>query len=117
MKNQINYKEYTGTVDFDEKRAVFNGKVIGTKTSLTYSGTSADELIGNFRSTIDIYLKNCKQKGIEPEHPFKGNFNVRISPYVHKKAAEYALDHDISLNTLVNQAIRCFLQNNKDSEQ
>jgi predicted HicB family RNase H-like nuclease len=114
MKNQMNYKDYTGTVDFDEKKSLLTGKVIGTTVNLTYSGTSVPELINSFHAVVDTYLKQCKAANKEPEHPFKGNFNVRVSPYIHKQAAEYAMSHDISLNTMVNKAIRYFLTNNKD---
>ena len=117
MKNIMSYKDYTGTVEFNEKERVFTGKVIGADVKINYAGACANDLINDFHTKVDNYLKLCTKNQVEPEHSFKGSFNVRISPYMHKKAAEYALDHDISLNTLVNQAIRCFLQNNKDSEQ
>jgi predicted HicB family RNase H-like nuclease len=39
-----------------------------------------------------------------------------ISPSIHKQASEYALSHKLSLNTLVNQALRFFLQEKKKEE-
>lgn len=117
MKNQICYKEYTGTVEFDEKKKILTGKVIGTSVSLKYSGACVDELIVNFHHVIDTYLASCAKNGKEPEHPFKGSFNVRVSPCTHKQASEYANSHDMSLNTLVNQAIRMFLTEHKKDPQ
>jgi predicted HicB family RNase H-like nuclease len=116
MKNQLNYKEYTGTIEFDEHRKLFIGKVIGTSKSLTYCGASADELINSFHKTIDTYLMNCREAGKEPEHPFKGSFNVRVSPCTHKQASEFAANHDVSLNTLVNQALRYYLAGHKKDD-
>lgn len=113
MKNIICYKEYSGVVDFDEKKGMLTATVVGTKASLVCHGASVESLVNNFHKTIDIYLKECQNKEIEPEHPFKGSFNVRVSPYIHKQAYEFAISHNISLNTLVNNALRCFLQEQK----
>lgn len=117
MKNQIFYKEYTGTVDFDEKKKILTGKIIGTIVSLKYSGACVNELIINFHQVIDSYLAACAKSGKEPEHPFKGSFNVRVSPATHKQASEYAISHNMSLNTLVNQAIRLYLTEHKNESQ
>ncbi len=116
MKNIITYKEYSGIVEFEDKKRELCAKVIGTKVSLICSGSSVDELIAAFQQTIDAYLDECHAKKIEPEHPFKGSFNVRVSPCIHKQASEYALSHNLSLNTLVNQALRFFLQEKKKEE-
>ena len=117
MKNTMNYKDYTGTVEFNETEKKLTGKVIGADVKISYSGACVQELIDDFHAKVDNYLKLCAKKQIEPEHSFKGSFNVRISPYMHKKAAEYAMEHDISLNTFVNQSIRCFLQEHKEDNK
>jgi predicted HicB family RNase H-like nuclease len=41
-----------------------------------------------------------------PEKPFKGSFNVRISPELHRKAALLAMEEKSSLNSLVAESIR-----------
>jgi predicted HicB family RNase H-like nuclease len=40
------------------------------------------------------------------EKPFKGSFNVRISPKLHYKAALLAHEEQISLNSFVEESIR-----------
>ena len=117
MKNTMNYKDYTGTIEFNEKEKNLSGKVIGADVKISYAGNSVQGLIDDFHNKVDNYLKLCSKNNVEPERSFKGSFNVRISPYMHKKAAEYAMEHDISLNTFVNQAIRSFLQEHKDAHQ
>ena len=52
----------------------------------------------------------CCAEGIKPEVAYKGSFNVRISPALHKKAAICALSENISLNNLVETAISSYLQ-------
>jgi predicted HicB family RNase H-like nuclease len=41
-----------------------------------------------------------------PERPFKGSFNVRIQPELHRKAALAAATRGLSLNAFVEDAIR-----------
>ena len=55
--------------------------------------------------------ENLKQSLIEknkivPEKPFKGNFNVRIDPELHKKAVIIANKQGISLNKFIEHAVR-----------
>ena len=54
---------------------------------------------------IDEYLKDCEERGLQPELPYKGTFNVRISPDLHRTIATYAIEHGKSLNAAVEEAI------------
>ena len=47
----------------------------------------------------------CKEMKREPQKPFKGSFNVRIPPALHRKAAKKATLMGISLNQLVQKAL------------
>ena len=81
------------------------GKVIGIKSLLSYEGDSVKELEQDFRNVIDEYLMDCKERNVEPEQPYKGTFNVRISPELHRNIAIYAMEHGKSLNAAVEEAI------------
>ncbi|EDG2232248.1 toxin-antitoxin system HicB family antitoxin [Salmonella enterica] len=37
--------------------------------------------------------------------PFKGVFNVRLDPELHRRVAEMAMEEDLSLNAFVNKAL------------
>lgn len=41
----------------------------------------------------------------EPDTPFKGVFNVRLDPELHRRVAEMAMEEDLSLNAFVNKAL------------
>jgi len=58
------------------------------------------------KEAIEVYLTDCKNDGIEPEKPFKGSFNVRVSPKLHQKAALLAMEDKMSLNNFVAESIR-----------
>lgn len=81
------------------------GKVIGIKSLLSYEGDSVKELEKNFQNVIDEYLSDCKERNVEPEQPYKGTFNVRISLELHRNIAVYAIEYGKSLNASVEEAI------------
>ena len=106
MKNILEYKGYQGTVEISEKDSCLFGKILDIKSLITYEGQTVSELIENFHYSLDDYLETCKIDGIEPEKPFKGNFNVRINPELHKKVVMIANRNGISLNQFVEQALK-----------
>jgi len=105
QRNHLNYLNYTGSVCFSEEDAVFYGKVIGIKALISYEGDSVRSITNDFHKAIDDYLEFCASKGMEPEKPFKGSFNVRINADLHRKLALAASSRGVSLNTLVEDAI------------
>ena len=54
-----------------------------------------------FYAAVDDYLEFCKEVGKDPEREYKGTFNVRISPELHKKLALRAFKDGCSLNAEV----------------
>jgi predicted HicB family RNase H-like nuclease len=74
-----------------------------------YDGASIREIEKNFRGAVDEYLEFCKAEGKTPDVPFKGSFNVRVPQDLHKRAAQYAEEHDLKLNAVVQEALREYL--------
>lgn len=105
MKN-LNYKGYTGSIEFSQEDDLLYGNVLGIKSLISYEGSTGKELYADFKGAIDEYMATCEASGIKPEKPFKGSFNVRISSKLHEKAALLALETKTSLNSLVAEAIR-----------
>ena len=70
-----------------------------------------------FHNSIDNYLELCEKIGKIPEKEFKGSFNIRISPEVHKQIALVAAQKDISLNQYVANVIEESLNPKKNTEQ
>ena len=62
---------------------------------------------------MDDYLEFCKEVGKDPEREYKGTFNVRISPELHKKLALRAFKDGCSLNAEVESAIKAFVDNDQ----
>ena len=105
----MEYKGYLGSVEFSEEDGVFYGKVMGIRALISYEGTNARELVEDFHGAVEDYLELCAAEGREPEKAYKGSFNVRISPELHKQAVIFAAAHQMSLNSLVEHAMRLSL--------
>lgn len=105
MSSLLSYKNYNGTVEYSREDNCLFGKVVGIKSLLSYEGESVKELEQEFRDVIDEYLEDCRKRNVEPEQPYKGTFNIRISPELHRNIAVYAMEHGKSLNAVVEEAI------------
>lgn len=105
MKNIIKYLDYIGTVHYSAKDEIFYGKIEGINDLVSFEGSSVSELKSAFEDAVQDYLELCKLHGKEPERDYKGTFNIRIKPELHKKAAQKALMQSKTLNQYVEEAI------------
>ncbi len=105
MKNVLEYKGYSGTVEFHADDEVFFGKLVGIRDVVTFEADSVTKLKKAFREAVDDYILTCQQTGKEIDKEFKGSFNVRIKPRIHRLAAARSAALNISLNQLVEKAL------------
>ena len=106
MNNTIEYKGYLGSVEFSEEDGLFYGKVMGIRSLISYQGETAKELLEDFHGAVDDYLEACAAEGRQPEVAYKGSFNVRISPELHKRLVVYATAHQMSLNSYIEETLK-----------
>lgn len=104
-KDVLTYKGFIGSVRFSAEDKVFHGKIDGIDDLVTFEGESVEELIGAFHEEVDDYLDLCKKMNKEPLKSYKGGFNIRISPELHRMAVERAKSIGITLNRLIQKAI------------
>jgi len=107
----MEYKNYVGSVEFSEKDGCFFGKVMGVRALISYEGTTAKELVADFHAAVDAYLSLCETEGKTPERAYKGSFNVRVSPELHRQAVVYAAAHHMTLNGFVERSMQQALEN------
>lgn len=101
----MKYKGYEAKIEYDDENSLFVGRVINTKDIIAFDGVSVEELEQSFQAVIEEYLEDCKAIGKEPDKPFSGRFNLRISPELHQKISLLATKQNVSLNTFVEQAL------------
>lgn len=105
----LKYKEYDGTAELDMARRVCRGKILFIDDLVTYEAASPHDLQKEFEAAVDDYLETCKELGRKPQKALKGQFNVRISPELHKAAVLRAATDGVSLNDVVTRAIDAFV--------
>jgi len=110
MTNTMNYKGYNGSVEYSDEDNLFFGKILGINDTILYDGCSVTEIKKNFRDAVEDYLIICAHMGKEPEKAYKGSFNVRIEPALHKDLAVYSASHGKTLNSTVEEAIRSYIK-------
>lgn len=89
---------------------IFYGKIEFIRDLVTYEASDAETLIRHFHKAIDEYLDECKDLNKNPDKPFKGSFNVRVDPELHKEASLYALQHGDTLNGVVRKVLNVFIK-------
>lgn len=111
MKDVMIYKDYIGSVHYSAEDEVFYGILEGINDSISYEGSSVSELKAAFEEAVEDYLELCNLNGKEPEKVYKGSFNIRIKPELHKQAAQKAMLEGKSLNQFVEEAIEKYSVN------
>lgn len=106
MKDMMYYKDYYGSVHFDDEELLFYGKIEFIRASVSYEATHAKALKRAFEEAVDDYLELCHTQGIEPESPFKGSLNVRLGPELHRRIAIIAERQQISLNKFITDTLK-----------
>lgn len=107
--NQLKYKEYLGSIEFDQDRLVLRGKLLLITDLVTYESETAQGLKEEFEAAVEDYIETCKALGRIALKPFSGNFNIRIEPHCHKALAQIAVGDGKSLNSTAAEAIRLYV--------
>lgn len=104
MTEYLQYKGYHGTIEPQLEDNTLFGKVAFINDLVTYEARDLAQLKKEFEISVDDYLAFCEERGKEPNKPFKGSFNVRTGPELHKAAVIASVGQ--SLNAFVCEAIR-----------
>ena len=110
MKTTFKYKGFDGSIEFSIEDECLAGEILFINSKIIYVGDNIPELRQAFQDSVDHYLAYCAEKGIEPEKPMSGSFNVRTSPEMHKKLILKSIELDCSLNACVNVALTDFIE-------
>ena len=116
MNNTIEYKGYHTNVEYSADDNILFGKIEGINDLVTFECESVSEVEAAFQEAVDDYLAFCEDVGKEPDKEYKGIFNVRITPQMHRKAALEASKQGITLNAFISYAIRDRLEGRSTKE-
>ena len=107
--NTLTYKGYVAKVEFDRERALLYGTVQGIRDAVNFESADPAGLEAAFHDSVDRYLRFCDAVGRRISQPYGGQFSVRIGHELHQGMAEWALNHDMTLNQAVKLAVQKFL--------
>ncbi len=113
MKQLMQYKSYRAKIEYDAEDNIFVGKVIGINDSLNFHGSNVVELKKAFEDSIEDYIDMCAHFGKEPEKEYKGSFNVRIPPELHRQIDNSATAEGVSLNQFIIDILENFYSTTK----
>lgn len=105
MNNILEYKGYHTRVEYDSEDMVLRGKIEGISDYVDFETEIPANVVAEFHKAVDDYIAFCAEVGKSPEKEYKGTFNVRIDPELHRKIALIAYYNKVSLNTSVEKAI------------
>lgn len=110
-KNIIEYKGYYSKVDYSVEDRVLHGKIEGIADLVNFECENAEDVEREFREAVDDYLIFCEEVGKQPDKPYRGVFNIRLTPELHRQAAMRAADEGVTLNQFISTAVERQLLN------
>ena len=96
---------FVAMIDVDEEAGVFHGRTVNTLAMLTFESDNMEGLKQAFADTIDDYREWCLQRGVEPETPYSGALSLRISPELHRRIAEKAIEAGENITEFVERRL------------
>jgi len=109
MSDLMEHKGYYGSVHFSAEDEVFHGRLEFIRDLVAYEGTTAKGLKKAFQEAVEDYLAFCIKQGRAPDVPLKGSFNLRTGRDLHRQAMLFAHRHGQSLNAVVTEALKNYL--------
>ncbi len=110
--NILEYKGYYARIEYSSKDAVLFGKIEGIDDLMTFEGDDVRQIVEAFHEAVDDYLLLCEEIGKSPEKPYKGTFNVRIAPELHKEISHRAFKQGVTLNRYVEISLEKSIADN-----
>lgn len=101
----MEYKGYTGTVQFDEEAEIFHGEIVNLRDVVTFEADSVEGLKREFHESVDDYLDFCHQRGEDPEKPFSGKLTLRLEPELHRKIYIRSKVENKSINHWITEVL------------
>lgn len=101
----MTWKGYTARIEYDDDDGIFTGRIAGIRDRVGFHADTVAELRAAFRDSVEDYLETCTRTGKTPQKGYSGQVMFRISPEVHRKAAQAAELAGKSLNQWAEEAL------------
>ena len=112
MDNILEYKGYYTKIRYVAESGSVRGVIEGIRDYVDFETEDLNRVEEEFHAAVDDYLEFCEEVGKTPDKEYKGQFNVRIDPALHRAIARIADQRGISLNAAVEEAVAAYAAGN-----
>ncbi|KHK02565.1 type II toxin-antitoxin system HicB family antitoxin [Desulfovibrio sp. TomC] len=77
-------------IQYDAEGRGFHGRVVNIRDTVTFEGASVPEREQALADSVEDSLEFCSERGREPDKPFSGKCNIRLTPQNHRLVATAA---------------------------
>lgn len=106
----LKYRGYEAKIRYSAEDEGLVGEILYINDVIHFFGENHQAVLEAFHEAVDSYLALCAERGESPNRPFKGSFNIRISPDLHKELLRNADRLNISLNQMIASVLENFLK-------
>jgi len=105
MTNTMTCNGYAARIDYDDDDGIFIGRIAGIRDRVGFHADTVEGLREAFHEAVDDYIQTCARIGKEPQKSYSGQVMFRVSPEVHRKAAQAAELAGKSLNQWAEEVL------------
>lgn len=99
----IEYKGYVAEPVLDGTSGTYSGVVLNISDTVHFEGDTPAEVEAAFRGSIDEYLLMCREEGIEPNPPGKGELRIHLDESVYGQLLNAAREAGENVDTFVGR--------------
>lgn len=108
--NVLEYKGYHTSITYDAHAGRLRGVISGIDDHVDFSSDKMEKIEQEFHMAVDDYLELCKEIGKVPCKEYRGVFNVRIKPSLHRELVQISERDGETLNAVVERALQLFVK-------
>ncbi|MCX5920265.1 MAG: type II toxin-antitoxin system HicB family antitoxin [Candidatus Melainabacteria bacterium] len=106
MKSDLlTYSGYCGTVGYCKDKNILIGEILYINEPITYQAFTLPLLFEAFMDAVEDYVVRCEMNKKRPQQTFKGIFQIRINPEVHRQCTLFARKNGMSLNEYISTVL------------
>ncbi|MYN08798.1 type II toxin-antitoxin system HicB family antitoxin [Pseudoduganella aquatica] len=110
MNNIMKIDGQQAVIAYDPEIELFRGEFIGLNGGADFYAPDVAGLQREGSISLAVFLRTCKERGIEPFKSFSGKFVLRVDPAVHEAAALAAAADGKSLNQWASDVLKISLE-------
>lgn len=114
--NTMELDGFTAIIRFNPETDEFRGEIQGLNGGADFYGCTPEELRREFKASLEFFIETCKKHGRPVRKPASGKFMLRLPSELHEQASIAAQAQGVSLNALVERAVRHELGQHREQE-